>query len=200
MEGESVLFIRDDRTGEARASVLFPIRRCWRSGTRRATSRTRKAGTTSGSRAPARSSSRRVLGSSRRPPRRCGGLRRSQKYELTHRDGNGEILFGERLEYHELQTCITYAHDPDLWTSPVPTFDPKALPSHGRQAAEPATREDRGAGGQHLGRLQRLGVGRGGRRSSPHIPSSCVAISRNAIRARSSSRTSRSAGWIPAGA
>jgi hypothetical protein len=27
MEGESVLFIKDERTGEARASVLFPIRK-----------------------------------------------------------------------------------------------------------------------------------------------------------------------------
>ena len=53
---------------------------------------------------------------------------KSQKYELTHRDGNGEIFFGGRLEYAEMQTCITYRHAPDLWKSPVPKFDAKALP------------------------------------------------------------------------
>ncbi len=37
-------------------------------------------------------------------------------------------MFGARLEYHELQTCITYSHAPELWTAPVPTFEPKALP------------------------------------------------------------------------
>ena len=52
----------------------------------------------------------------------------SQKYKLTHRDGNGEIFFGGRLEYADMQTCITYEHAPDLWKSPVPNFDAKALP------------------------------------------------------------------------
>ncbi|RPI74168.1 MAG: hypothetical protein EHM42_15690, partial [Planctomycetaceae bacterium] len=52
----------------------------------------------------------------------------SQKYKLTHRDGNGEILFGAQLEYHTLQTCVTYRHAPSLWMGPVPKFDPQALP------------------------------------------------------------------------
>lgn len=127
MEGESVLFIKDERTGDARASVLLPIQKLlavrnspgdvtyvegrdylWKPGSREIV-------IPSGSR---------IIVSTpaelRRPPK-------SQKYELTHRDGNGEILFGARLEYHELQTCITYSHAPDLWTSSVPTFEPKTL-------------------------------------------------------------------------
>ena len=199
MEGESVLFIRDDQTGEGAClgplpdPELLAVRNSpgdvtykegrdyvWKPGSREIVLPT-------GSRIVA--STPAVL---RRPPK-------TQKYELTHRDGNGEIFFGARLEYHELQTCITYAHAPDLWTSPVPTFDPKALPSHGPQAVEPATREDRGAGRQHLGRLQRFGLGRGG-----PVPA-CISRTR-APPSRGtlsgpgrSSRTSRSAGWIPTG-
>src|SRR5258708_21283915 len=45
---------------------------------------------------------------------------KSQKYELTHRDGNGEIFFGGRLEYAEMPTCITYAHNPNLWKAALP--------------------------------------------------------------------------------
>jgi acyl-CoA thioesterase-1 len=52
----------------------------------------------------------------------------SQKYRLTHRDGNGEIYFGAKLEYHDLQTIVSYTHAPGLWKTPVPKFDAKALP------------------------------------------------------------------------
>jgi lysophospholipase L1-like esterase len=68
---------------------------------------------------------------SRIPSRTPAELRRpagSQKYQLTHRDGNGEIFFGSRLEYADMQTCITYTHAPDLWKPVVPKFDGKALP------------------------------------------------------------------------
>jgi len=47
---------------------------------------------------------------------------------LTHRDGNGEIFFGAQLEYHEMQTCVTYTHAPDLWKAAVPKFDATVLP------------------------------------------------------------------------
>lgn len=128
MQGESVLFVKDEKTGEARASVLFPIDRVlsvrsssgdvryeegrdyvWKAGSREIT-------------VPPGS---RIVVSA--PP----ALRRpanSQKYRLTHRDGNGEIYFGAKLEYHDLQTIVTYAHAPGLWKSPVPKFDPAALP------------------------------------------------------------------------
>ena len=128
VEGESVLFVKDDRTAKARASVLFPIQKLLavRNSSGDVTyeegrdyvwkPESREIVLPAGSRIVASTPA-----ALRRPPK-------SQKYELTHRDGNGEILFGARLEYHELQTCIRYAHAPDLWPLPVPTFDPKALP------------------------------------------------------------------------
>jgi lysophospholipase L1-like esterase len=126
--GESVLFIKDAKTGEARASVLFPVRDVlavrnsvgdvtyengkdfvWKP-------ESREFVLPAGSRIPSHT------------PQELRRPAKSQKYELTHRDGNGEIFFGGRLEYAEMQTCITYRHAPGLWKSPVPTFDPKSLP------------------------------------------------------------------------
>ena len=128
IEGESVLFIKDDKTGEARASMLFPIREVlavrnsvgdvsyengkdfvWKADSREIV-------LPKGSRIVSRTPSE-----MRRPAK-------TQQYELTHRDGNGEIFFGGRLEYAEMQTCVSYRHAPDLWKSPVPKFDPKMLP------------------------------------------------------------------------
>lgn len=128
VEGESVLFIKDEKSGEARASVLFPIQEVlsvknsigdvtyengkdfvWKKDSREIV-------IPAGSRIPTKAPLE-----MRRPAK-------SQKYELTHRDGNGEIFFGGRLEYAEMQTCITYRHAPDLWKAPVPKFDPKMLP------------------------------------------------------------------------
>lgn len=127
-EGESVLFIRDEKTGEARASVLFPIREViavknsvgdvtyengkdfvWKADSREIV-------IPAGSRIPTKTPQ-----DMRRPAK-------TQKYELTHRDGNGEIFFGGRLEYAEMQTCITYRHAPELWKGAVPKFDPLMLP------------------------------------------------------------------------
>jgi len=127
VEGESVLFIRDIATGEARANVLFPIESLrsvkdsrgvttyqegrdyvWKPGSREVI-------LPRGSRIPSS-----LPGDLRRPAR-------SQKYELTHRDGNGEIFFGALLEYHDLQTCLTYEHKVDQWTGPVPTYRPDVL-------------------------------------------------------------------------
>jgi lysophospholipase L1-like esterase len=128
MEGESVLFIKDPKTGAARASVLFPIREVvairnsvgdfvyekgrdydWMPDSRKIT-------LPAGSRIPSRT------------PEELRRPAKTQKYALTHRDGNGEIFFGARLEYAQMQTCITYRHAPDLWKSPVPTFDARGLP------------------------------------------------------------------------
>ncbi|WP_165244671.1 SGNH/GDSL hydrolase family protein [Paludisphaera soli] len=127
MAGESVLFLKDAETGQARASVLFPIRKVlavrnsagdvayedgrdfvWKPGSREIVL---PPGSRIVSSAPAEL---------RRPPK-------TQMFELTHRDGGGEILFGAKLEYHALQTCITYEHERDLWTAPIPVFDPAAL-------------------------------------------------------------------------
>jgi lysophospholipase L1-like esterase len=128
MAGESVLFVKDEKTGEARASVLFPIDQVlsvrsssgemqyeegrdylWKPGSREIV-------------VPAGS---RIVVSTPDALRRPAG---SQKYRLTHRDGNGEIYFGSQLEYHDLQTVISYSHATGLWKRPVPKFDPAALP------------------------------------------------------------------------
>jgi len=128
MEGESVLFIRDEKTGEARAAVLFPVLDVlaarssagdvtyesgrdfvWKPGSREIV-------LPAGSRIPSR-----TLQELRRPAK-------SQRYELTHRDGNGEIFFGAQLEYAAMQTCFTYRHAAGLWTTPASKFDPQALP------------------------------------------------------------------------
>ena len=127
IEGESVLFIRETDKGEAKASVLFPVRKIlsvrnssgdvtyeegrdyrWKPGSREIT-------LPSGSRITSR-----LPAELRRPEG-------SQKYRLTHRDGNGEIFFGAKLEYHDMQTCITYEHETEDWSPHVPRFDAKSL-------------------------------------------------------------------------
>ncbi len=128
VEGESVLFIKDSTTDVARASLLFPVRQLlavcnsagdvtyvegrdyvWKPDSREIV-------------VPAGS---RIVS---RTPQELRRPAKTQKYELTHRDGNGEIFFGARLEYADMQTCITYRHAPGLWKSVVPKFDAKALP------------------------------------------------------------------------
>jgi len=128
IEGESMLFIRDPKTGIAKASVLSPIVGVlsvhnsagdmtyesgrdfiWKSGSREITL---PAGSRIASFTPV---------DLRRPDD-------SQKYKLTHRDGNGEIFFGAKLEYHNMQTCITYRHQPEDWSAVTPKFDEQALP------------------------------------------------------------------------
>lgn len=128
MEGESVLFIKPAADGTARASVLFPIDEVL-------TVRNSDGDTTyesgrdytwnRGSREITIPAGSRISTFTPADLRRPAG---SQKYKLTHRDGNGEILFGGRLEYHAMQTCITYRHAPNLWKGAVPKFDPQALP------------------------------------------------------------------------
>lgn len=128
MEGESVLFIRDAEGGEARASVLFPIDNV--------IAVRNSAGTVlyeegrdyvwkKGERLIVLPRGSRITSSATKDLRRPA---KSQKYELTHRDGDGEIFFGGRLEYHALQTCITYEHAPGLWKRSVPASDPALLP------------------------------------------------------------------------
>jgi lysophospholipase L1-like esterase len=128
VEGESMLFIKDPKTGVAKASVLFSIDAVlsvhnsagnmtyeegrdysWKRGTREIT----------------------IPAGSRIVSFAAADLRRpddSQKYKLTHRDGNGEIFFGAKLEYHHMQTCITYKHEAENWGPFIPKFDEQALP------------------------------------------------------------------------
>lgn len=128
MHGESILFIKDETGKTATGELLFPPIKIlavknsngdityeagkdyvWESGSRKIT-------LPAGSRIVAKTPQ-----DLRRPAK-------TQKYELTHRDGNGEIYFGSRLEYHDLQTCITYTHEQYLWKVPPPKFAEKELP------------------------------------------------------------------------
>jgi acyl-CoA thioesterase I len=128
VHGESLLFIRDPKSGEAKASVLFPVEQLM--------SVRNSAGDVTyedGVDYLWKANSREIIlpAGSRIVSRLATELRRpakSQQYELTHRDGNGEIMFGGRLEYAAMQTCVTYQHAPNLWKTVVPLFDPKALP------------------------------------------------------------------------
>jgi lysophospholipase L1-like esterase len=56
-----------------------------------------------------------------RPPK-------SQQFALTRRDGKGEILFGATHEYHDMQTVVSYTHQPGAWAGPVPAFAGEQLP------------------------------------------------------------------------
>ncbi len=122
MDGESVLFIQEAAAARPRAALLFRPTKIlalrsasgevtyvegrdyvWQPGTRVIT----------------------LPGGSRIPHRTPQDLRRpanSQPPRLTHRDGNGEILFGATHEYHDMQTQVTYEHAGDAWAGPVPAF------------------------------------------------------------------------------
>jgi acyl-CoA thioesterase-1 len=128
MLGESVLFIKDAATGEARASVLFPVRKVLavRNSAGDVTYEEGRDYTWSpGEREFTLPAGSRITSSTPDELRRPAG---TQKYQLTHRDGNGEIFFGALLEYADLQTCISYEHAADDWRAAVPHFDPAALP------------------------------------------------------------------------
>ena len=128
IDGESVLFMKGAASGRVAAQVLFPIEKVlsvknsagtityeegkdyvWKAGSREVV-------VPEGSRIVSR-----LPSELRRPAK-------SQKYQLTHRDGNGEIFFGALLEYADMQTCITYQHAENLWQGVTPKFDPAALP------------------------------------------------------------------------
>lgn len=136
VEGESLLFLRDEKTETASASLLFPVTEVlavrnsagdvtfergrdyeWKAGMREIV-------LPAGSRIPAF-----VPKELRRPAK-------SQKYELTHRDGDGEIFFGGALEYAAMQTCVTYRHGPTEWKSKLPKFDRATLPRTVARLAE----------------------------------------------------------------
>jgi len=128
MEGESVLFIRPATNAQPRASLLFEPTRIlsvrsasgavvyqagvdylWQPGTREIV-------------LPPGS---RIVSQAPRDLRRAA---KSQRFQLTHRDGDGEILFGGGHEYQDLQTCVTYEHAPAAWRGPVTAFAGAQLP------------------------------------------------------------------------
>ena len=128
MEGESVLFIKEQGAARPKAAVLFQPTKIlsvvsssgqliyvegrdyiWQPGTR-------EISLPAGSRIPFKTPQE-----LRRPPK-------SQAFVLPHRDGNGEILFGGGHEYADMQTLITYQHAADAWKGPVPTLASGELP------------------------------------------------------------------------
>jgi acyl-CoA thioesterase-1 len=128
IDGESVLFLRDTKSGIARASLLFPIKEVI--AVRDSTGQTtytegidfRYTPVTTEIEIPAGSKIVTKTSADLRVPAN------SQRYRLTHRDGNGEILFGATLEYHNMQTWITYSKAENSWPVELSSFDPKQLP------------------------------------------------------------------------
>jgi len=128
MEGESLLFIKESESGQPKASLLFEPTRIlsvasssgevtyqqgrdylWKPGSKEIV-------LPQGSRIVAKAPQ-----DLRRPAK-------SQRYALSHRDGNGEILFGATHEYHDMQTVVTYTHKSGAWDGPVPSFAGDRLP------------------------------------------------------------------------
>jgi lysophospholipase L1-like esterase len=127
MYEESVLFVREQADKDAAASLLFEPTRVlrvtnsagdvvyeegrdyvWRAGSC-------EIGLPTGSR---------IVCKTPEDLRRAPG---SQQYALTRRDGQGEILFGGGLEYHAMQTVVTYEHK-GKWPTSVPTVARQQLP------------------------------------------------------------------------
>lgn len=125
---EPVLFVRDPDSGEARGQLMFPaaeiiaVTRSDRSTTYQPA---RDYRWTAGSQSiviPADSQIATHLPSDlRRPPG-------SQPYRLTHRDGGDEIRFGATLEYHQMQTWVTYRKADAHWPVPPPHDTQTTLP------------------------------------------------------------------------
>lgn len=127
MYGESLLFVREKADGDTVASLLFEPTRIlsvtssagdvtyeegrdyvWRAGTR-------ELSLPAGSRIVCKTPA----------DLRCAPG--SQQYALTRRDGQGEIRFGGGLEYHAMQTSVTYEHK-GSWPTQVPNLACEQLP------------------------------------------------------------------------
>lgn len=128
MEGESVLFLQDQTGGAPHAALLFEPTRILAvsSSSGQVTyeegrdyvwqPRSREISLPPGSR---------ILFKTPQDLRRPA---KSQPYALTHRDGNGEILFGAGHEYHDMQTVVTYIHQLGAWAGAVPSLAGEQLP------------------------------------------------------------------------
>lgn len=128
VEGESVLFVKDDPAAPAHAPLLFEPTRIL--------AVRNPAGDISYEEGRdyiwiADTNEIRLPPGSRIPFKTPQDLRRpagSQQHALTHRDGNGEILFGGGHEYHDMQCTVTYEYRPDAWTGPRPSLASRQLP------------------------------------------------------------------------
>lgn len=128
VRGESVLFIKDPASGLAKGRLLFPVEDILEvrdsSGEvlyeQGVDYQFQSGGTTVT--LPAASQIVAVTPDALRRPAD------SQPHKLTHRDGSGEILFGAKLEYHQMQTMVTYKKASSVWPASIPTYQPELLP------------------------------------------------------------------------
>ncbi|MFO0977158.1 MAG: GDSL-type esterase/lipase family protein [Planctomycetaceae bacterium] len=133
VDGESVLFVRDATTGVATGRVLFPVKRVlrvtkaaeWNQPDATVFAEGQDYVVTPGSTEITLPAGSRIPAFTDADLRRPAG---SQKYKLTHRDGNGEIYFGGADEYHQMQVCVTYEHEPSEWPAAPPAYDATRLP------------------------------------------------------------------------
>ncbi len=128
VDSEPVLFVRDPESGEAHATLLFPVQQVL-TVRNSAGDATYTAGVdfryTTGSPEIIVPPESRIITKTPADLRRPAD---SQKYKLTHRDGNGEILFGAKLEYHQMQTFVTYRKATNDWPVTMTQFDALSLP------------------------------------------------------------------------
>lgn len=133
VDGESVLFVRDASTGVARGQLLYPIEKVvrltlateWHQAGGMVFEEGRDYSFERGGREIVLPAGSRVPSFTADQLRRPSG---SQKYRLTHRDGNGEIFFAAGAEYHQMQVAVTYEHAEEDWSGVLPKYDAAALP------------------------------------------------------------------------
>ncbi|NLX54255.1 MAG: SGNH/GDSL hydrolase family protein [Planctomycetaceae bacterium] len=121
MYGETVLFVKHGSDELPRAPLLFPPTRILsvRSASGEVTYEEGRDYTwEAGSRELVLPAGSRVVCKAPADLRRQPG---SQPFALTHRDGQGEILFGGGHEYHDMQTMVTYTYDA-IWPVAAPTL------------------------------------------------------------------------------
>jgi acyl-CoA thioesterase-1 len=128
MQGESVLFVKD-QSGDASVSLLFEPKKIMS-----ITSSSGEVRYKEGSDYVFKPGSRTITlpaGSTIpfKTPEQLRARAGSQQFQLTHRDGNGEILFGATHEYHDMQVLVNYTHKAGEWTAYRPEFSGPQLPN-----------------------------------------------------------------------
>lgn len=125
---EPVLFVSSSDTRDASGDLLFPIAEVI---SVRSSSGEQTFVNGDDYRFSPGSSEILIPAGSRVKTTRAAELRRkanSQKYNLTHRDGGDEILFGPKLEYHAMQTLVTYRREPGSWPVKTQASNASLLP------------------------------------------------------------------------
>jgi len=135
MYGESVLFIKYAEGESPRACLLFEPTKILSVGSSSGEVQYEEGKDyvwEKGSREITLPAGSRIVCKSPMDLRRPAG---SQPFKLTHRDGQGEILFGGGHEYHDMQTVVTYTHE-GKWRGPTPEVAREQLPRTLQRLAE----------------------------------------------------------------